>query len=201
MPLTPVPSDMIATIVTSLEMRARPKPRMIPAARFRLARWKTPTAEKYRALFRRIGEPWMWFSRLVMPEAELLDIIHDPAIEIYAVEDLRGIEIGMLELDFRKAGVAEISFFGFVTELTGKGHGGWLMAHALSIGWRKDIERMWVHSCTLDHPGALGFYRRHGFAPFERAIETFADPRLAGILPRDAASHIPLLDQAPATLR
>ena len=107
----------------------------------------------------------------------------------------------MLELDFRRAGVAEISFFGFVTELTGKGHGGWLMAHALSIGWRKDIERMWVHSCTLDHPGALGFYRRHGFAPFERAIETFADPRLAGILPRDAASHIPLLDQAPATLR
>jgi hypothetical protein len=53
---------------------------------------------------------------------------------------------------------------------------------------------MWVHTCTLDHPGALGFYRRNGFAPFARAIETFADPRLLGILPRDAAPHAPLID-------
>ncbi|KKC25410.1 GNAT family N-acetyltransferase [Sphingomonas sp. SRS2] len=194
MPLTHVPPHMIATIVTSLEMRERPKPRMIPAARFRLTRWKEPSPDKYRALFRRVGEPWMWFSRLVMPEADLLAIIHDPAVEIYAVEDMRGIEIGMLELDFRKAGEAEIGFFGFVTELTGKGNGGWLMAQALSIGWRKNVERMWVHTCTLDHPGALSFYRRHGFVPFERAIETFADPRLAGIVPRGAAPHIPVLD-------
>lgn len=193
MPLTPVPAHMIATVVTSLDMRERPRPRMIPQAPFRLARWNTPSGDKYRALFRRVGEPWLWFSRLVMPEPELLRIIHDPAVEIYAVQDLRGIEIGMLELDFRKAGEVEIGFLGLVPELTGKGHGGWLMAQALSIGWRKDITRIWVHSCTLDHPGALGFYRRHGFVPFERAIETFADPRLAGILPREAAPHIPLL--------
>ena len=201
MPLTPVPPHMIATIVTSLEMRERPRPKAMPAAAFRLVRWKQPAAEKYRALFRRVGAPWMWFSRLVMPEAELLAIIHDPAVEIFAVEDARGIEIGLLELDFRKAGEVEIGFFGLVTELTGKGHGNWLMAQALAMGWRKGIERMWVHSCTLDHPGALAFYRRHGFVPFERAVETFADPRLAGILPRDAAPHVPLFDQPPATRR
>lgn len=193
MPLTPVPPEMIATIVTSLEMRDRPKPRMMPHAPLRLVRWKAPSPDKYRALFRRVGEPWMWFSRLVMPEAELLAIIHDPAVEVYAIEDPRGVEIGLLELDFRKAGEAEIGFFGLVPELTGKGHGNWLMAQALSIGWRKDVDRMWVHTCTLDHPGALGFYRRHGFIPFERAVETFADPRLAGIMPREAAPHIPLL--------
>lgn len=192
MPLTPVPPDMIATIVTSLEMRDRPKPRMMPHAPLRLVRWKAPSPDKYRALFRRVGEPWMWFSRLVMPEAELLAIIHDPAVEVYAVEDPRGVEIGLLELDFRKTGEAEIGFFGLVPELTGKGHGNWLMAQALAIGWRKDVERMWVHTCTLDHPGALGFYRRHGFIPFERAVETFADPRLAGIMPRAAAPHVPL---------
>lgn len=196
MPLTPVPPEMIATVVTSLEMRERPKPRMMPHAPLRLVRWKAPSPEKYRALFRRVGEPWMWFSRLVMPEAELLAIIHDAAVEIYAVEDPRGVEIGLLELDFRKASEAEIGFFGLVPELTGKGHGNWLMAQALSIGWRKDVARMWVHTCTLDHPGALGFYRRHGFMPFERAIETFADPRLAGVLRREAAPHIPLLGQA-----
>jgi GNAT superfamily N-acetyltransferase len=192
-PLTSVPAGMVATIVTSLEMRERPKARILPAAPFRLTRWKAPSPEKYRALFRRVGEPWLWFSRLVMADSELIAIIHDPAVEIYAVEDRRGIEIGLLELDFRRAGEAEIGFFGFVPELAGKGHGDWLMAQALTIGWRKEVTRLWVHTCTLDHPGALSFYRRHGFIAIERAVESFADPRLAGILARDAAPHVPLL--------
>jgi GNAT superfamily N-acetyltransferase len=192
---------MVATIVTSLELRERPKARPAPPAPFRLNRWKQPSADKYRALFRRVGEPWLWFSRLVMEEQALLAIIHDPAVEIYAVEDRRGIEIGLLELDFRTAGQTGIGFLGLVPELTGKGHGNWLMAQALGMGWRKDTARMWVHSCTLDHPGALGFYRRHGFVPFERAVETFADPRVAGVLPRDAAPHVPLLDQSEASAR
>lgn len=187
---------MIATVVTSLEMLEKPRPKMIPPAPFRLTRWKEPGLDKYRALFRRIGEPWMWFSRLIMADDDLLAIVHDPAVEIYAVEDKRGIEIGMLELDFRKAGEVEIGFFGFVTELAGKGHGSWLMAQALGLGWRKGIERMWVHTCTLDHPGALSFYRKQGFTPFARAVETFADPRLAGVMPVESAPHIPLLQPA-----
>jgi GNAT superfamily N-acetyltransferase len=184
---------MVATIVTSLEMRERPRLRAAAAAPFRLVRWKTPSPDKYRALFRRVGEPWLWFSRLVMKEPELVAVIHDPAVEIHAVEDRRGIEVGILELDFRKHGEAEIGFLGFVPELAGKGHGGWLMGQALTLGWRRDVRRVWVHSCTLDHPAALPFYRRHGFVPFARAVETFADPRLAGILDRACAPHVPLL--------
>ena len=196
MPLTPVEPHMLATIVTSLEMRTKPRPKMAAPVPFRLTRWKAPSLDKYRALFRRVGEPWIWFSRLVMNDAELAAIVHDDAVEIYAVQDPRGIEVGILELDFRRNGEAEIGFFGLVPELAGKGHGGWLMAQALSLGWRKGIERMWVHTCTLDHPGALSFYRKHGFVPFARAVETFADPRTAGILPVDCAPHIPLLQAA-----
>ena len=88
----------------------------------------------------------------------------------------------------------EIGFFGLVPELAGQGHGRWLMAQAMALGWRAGIERLWVHTCTLDHPGALGFYRKQGFTPFARFVETFADPRLNGHLPREAAPHIPLID-------
>jgi GNAT superfamily N-acetyltransferase len=83
-----------------------------------------------------------------------------------------------------------------VPELAGQGHGRWLMAQALALGWRKDVARLWVHTCTLDHPSALGFYRAQGFTPFEQAVETFADPRLLGILPRDAAPQIPLYERS-----
>src|SRR5690606_34749923 len=119
------------------------------------------------------------FSRLVMPEERLTAIIHDPEVEIHAVIDPRGVEIGLLELDFRVAATCELSFLGLVPELTGQGHGRWLMAQALMRAWRPGVTRVWVHTCTLDHPKALGFYRASGFVPFSRAVETFADPRLS----------------------
>lgn len=193
MSLAVVPPGEVATIVTSLQMLERPKPRPMAVSSLRLDRWREPSPTRYRTLFRRVGEPWLWFSRLVMDEAKLVAIIHDPAVEIYAVTDARGIELGLLELDFRETGQAELSFFGLVPELTGQGEGRWLMGQALALCWRKGIERVWVHTCTLDHPKALGFYRAQGFAPYARAVETFPDPRAIGVLPAEAAPHIPLL--------
>lgn len=193
MGLTPVADDQVATVVTTLEMRARPPLRPLPPSLFRLVRWAQPDAERYRALFTRVGAPWLWFSRLVLADDALLAIARDPAVEVYAVVDRAGVELGMLELDFRRAGEAELSYLGLVPELAGRGHGGWLMAEALTRLWRPSVARAWVNTCTLDHPAALGFYRRHGFVAVRRTVETFSDPRVAGILPRDAAPHVPLL--------
>ena len=193
MGLTPVPDDHVATIVTALEMRKRPRPRPMPQSMLSLAHWRAPDSDKYRALFRRVGAPWLWYSRLVLPEAGLRAILDDPAVEIRAVRDRAGIEVGMLELDFRSAGECVLSYFALVPELIGKGHGRWLMAQTLALAWRTGVERLWVHTCTLDHPAALPFYRKAGFTAFRRTIETFPDPRAHGILPADAAPQLPLL--------
>lgn len=197
MPLTEVPAGEVATVVTSLEMRARPRPRPLPPSELRLARWKVPALPKYRALFRRVGEPWLWFSRLAMRDEEVERIIADSRVEVFAAEDPAGVEVGMLELDFRTPGQCELAYFGLVPELAGRGHGRWMMAHALALAWRPGVERVWVHTCTLDHPSALGFYRAQGFTPYARAVETFPDPRITGLLPRDAAPHVPLLGELP----
>jgi len=196
MGLTAVPPGECAAVVTHLEMCERPKPQPMPPAPAGLAlvRWPEPTLPKYRALFTRVGTPWLWFSRAVMPDDALSAILADPAVEVFAVADRTGIEVGMLELDFRKSPDCEIAYFGVVPELTGRGVGRWLMASALARAWRKDVARIWVHTCTLDHPSALGFYRAQGFVPFKREIETFADPRITGHLPRDAAPQVPLFE-------
>ncbi len=195
MAYSPIPKGHIAAIVTSLEMTERPPLRPMPAGELRLERWEAPALEKYRLLYRRVGEPWLWFSRLVMPDDELATIIHDPDVMIWAVSDRRGIEVGILELDFREAGQCELAFFGLIPALNGKGHGRWLMAMALQAAWaRKGVERLWVHTCTLDAPGALGFYIKSGFRPYQRQLETFPDPRLTGHLPREAAPQIPIIE-------
>jgi GNAT superfamily N-acetyltransferase len=191
--LIPVANDVLATIVTTLEMRRRPPLRPIPGSRFRLVRWERPAIDRYRTLFARVGAPWLWFSRLVMADAALSAILGDPLIQVHAVIDPAGIEVGMVELDFRQPAACEISYFGLVPELAGQGHGRWLMAETLARAWNKGVERVWLHTCTLDHPGALGFYRAQGFVAVKRTIETFPDPRTSGVLPRDAAPQIPLL--------
>lgn len=188
-----IPAGHLAEIVTYLDMRERPKPAPFPSSPLRINHWQTVDFAKYRILFERVGAPWLWYSRLVMDDAALDAIINHPAIRFFAVEDWQGIEIGMIELDFREPGQCEIQFFGLVPELAGAGHGRWLMMQTLALAWQPDVERVHLHTCTLDHPNALAFYRKMGFVPRGRAVETFPDPRLAGILPRDAAPHVPLL--------
>ena len=189
-----VPPGELATVVTSLEMRARPRPAPMPPARLRLQRWPAPDPEKYRTLFRRVGAPWLWYSRLVMADERLAAIIHDPGVQVFAAADPQGIEVGLLELDFRQAGQCELSYFALVPELVGRGNGRWLMAETLARAWAPGVSRLWVHTCTLDHPRALPFYMAAGFVPYARTVETFPDPRLTGLLPREAAPQVPLLE-------
>ena len=188
----PVPDTDIAAVVTFLEMRERPDTD-VPPSTLDLQRIQSPTPERYRALFRLVGAPWLWFSRLTLDDERLAEIITDPKVELYVALDGNGRDVGMLELDFREAGQCELAFVGLIPDLAGLGHGRWLLAEAVSRAWRDGIIRVHVHTCSLDHPAALAAYRRAGFTPYKRAVERFPDPRLTGILPKDCAPQVPLL--------
>ena len=190
-PLEALPDGQLAAVVTYLEMTSPPA-EPVPQGTLRLSRVAQPSPDGYRALFRKIGGPWLWFSRLAMTDTELTAIIADPAVALFEVAAVEAV-VGMLELDFREPGQCEVAFVGLVPELSGQGHGRWLLAEAVHRAWRDGIHRVHVHTCTLDHPAALAAYRRVGFVPVRRAIERFADPRLTGILPPDCAPQVPLL--------
>jgi len=187
-----LPDGELAAVVTYLEMR-RPSEQPVPPSPLSLKRVEVPEPAHYRELFRLIGAPWLWFSRLIIDDAHLAGIIQHPKVELYSVVGEDGVEVGMLELDFREPAECELAFIGLVPELSGKGHGRWLLAEAVRLAWREGIGRVHVHTCSLDHPAALSAYRRAGFTPYKRAIERFPDPRLLGVLPNDSAPQVPLL--------
>lgn len=193
MALTRVAPGEIATIVTTLEMRRRPPARPLPDSPLRLVRWTRPEPDKYRALFARVGAPWLWYSRLTLDDAALGAVIDRAETQVHAVIDRAGIEVGLLEFTHPAADWCALDYFGLVPELTGKGHGRWLMSLALAMMWRPGVTLVRVNTCTLDHPSALNFYRAQRFEAVMRTIETFPDPRAAGLLPRDAAPQIPML--------
>jgi GNAT superfamily N-acetyltransferase len=175
-----VPNDRIAAVVTSLQMFSRPAPRPELAGPWQLQHLPQPDPETYRSVYRLIGDEWVWFSRIVMGDDELTSIIRHPEVEVYALKVGEKIE-GMLELDFRVAGEAELAFFGVGPSLIGGGAARWLMNRAIDLVWQRPVTRFWVHTCTMDHPNAIAFYVRSGFVPFRRQIEIAPDPRLRGL--------------------
>lgn len=190
----PLPPGHLANVVTCLEMTEKPELRPVPGiAGARLERLHAPDTERFRALFRAVGRDNMWFSRLIMDEEKLAAIIGHEDVHCHAlVRD--GQDIGLLELDFREAGQCELSFFGVVPAMVGTGAGRFLMNEALERAWDRPISRFWVHTCTFDHPNALGFYQRSGFRPYQVLVEVHKDPRLTGHLPKDASPGAPLIE-------
>lgn len=105
-----LPKGHIASVVTHLEMRARPEARPDPEGDFAIERIERPDADWYLGLFRRIGSEYLWLGRLEMEHDALLRIIHDPRVEVYRMTR-DGVEAGLLELDFRAGGGMRAGLF------------------------------------------------------------------------------------------
>ncbi|HZV77712.1 MAG TPA: GNAT family N-acetyltransferase [Candidatus Babeliales bacterium] len=188
-----VPAGKLANIQTYLEMREKPALRPAPHdPSWRFERLATPDLTRYRALFHCVGDEYLWAGRLLMAEDELSRFLADPRVETYVLVTAGGDE-GLLDLDFRADRECEISLFGVAPSLLGTGAGRWLMNHAIDVAWSHPIERFWLHTCTLDHPSALGFYQRSGFRPYARKVEVYDDPRYLGLTRADAAARVPIL--------
>ncbi|WP_062209011.1 N-acetyltransferase [Aureimonas sp. AU12] len=191
---TTIPRGKISAIATTLEMRTMPVLRAEPASLMGevvdLGRVRPP---EYLDLYRRVGADHLWFSRLYMDEAALAAILDAPGTQVHAYR-AGGRDEGILELDFSDPGACEIKYFGVTAAMQGTGAARRLMNHAIGTAFGRGVERLWLHTNTIDHPKALDFYRRTGFTPIGQEIEIADDPRLRGVLPRDAAPQVPIFE-------
>jgi GNAT superfamily N-acetyltransferase len=191
---TGVPAGKIASVVTHLEMCQPPAAATTPLpAGLAIRRATAIPPSEYRALFRAVGEPWLWFSRLCLSDEDLRAVLDDPRVETFVLA--RGTTAsGLLELDCRRDPDVEIGFLGVTPDLVGTGAGRALLGFALERAWSRPTRRVVLHTCTLDHPRALAFYLSAGFRPYRREVEVADDPRLTGVLPRAAAPHVPIIE-------
>ncbi len=187
-----VPAGKLAMVVTHLEMLARPALRDVALPGDVTFRQVTPTAGWYRDIFGRVGADWLWYGRLKLSDAALCAIIEDPKVQVFTLTR-DGKDEALLELDFREDGACELAYFGLTSALIGSGAGRYLMNEAITRAWAPGITRFHVHTCSLDSPQALEFYRRSGFSAYKRQIEIDDDPRLIDVLPKDTATGIPII--------
>lgn len=184
----------IAAVATTLEMRERPalrpEPAGVPGAVVALP---GVGVDAYLALYRHVGADHLWFSRLYMDRADLAALLRHPATRVHAYR-VEGRDEGILELDFHTPGECEIKYFGVSPALQGTGAARRLMNHAIASAFDRGVSRLWLHTNTIDHPRAMDFYRRSSFRPVRQEVEIADDPRLRGVLPREAAPHVPIFE-------
>jgi len=172
--------------VTYLEMTAKPvrPPTPVPAAKLALMRAERCTVSFYRYLYDVVGEPWLWYERRLWSDARVAELLARPDIEVYVLYAW-GTPAGYFELVRAAGGDTELAYFGLVPVFIGRGFGAWFLNSAIDTAWLGATRRVWVHTCTFDHPRALGLYQRCGFKVYERRAVSFDDPRATGVLPRD----------------
>lgn len=168
---------MSATIditITKLEMRSRPpglRPHLPHAhdnGRVMLLKAKKPPVHFYRYLYETVGKAYTWVERRRMTDEALAAIVQHDEVEIYVLY-CDGAPAGYFELDFRLKPDAELSYFGLLPDFIGRGLGIYLLGAAIDTAWSKPIERLCVHTNTLDHPRALPNYQKMGFVPYAQA--------------------------------
>ncbi len=194
---TDLPPGKIASVVTYLEMRTRPRTETeaLPAG-LSLRRVTQPDLKWYRDLFRKVGAEWLWYGRLALSDEQLREVLWASHTDVFALSESdknSNEDKGLLELNCAEPNEVEIAYFGITSDLIGKGAGRFLLHRALEEAWSHNPTRVWLHTCNLDHPRALEFYRKAGFVPYKFSIEVSDDPRLIGLLPMDAGPQVPIL--------
>ncbi len=170
---------IVEVVVTHLQMRSNRSGALAPAPdRVRVIHARPPGVRFYRYLYDAVGAPWHWYDRKRRSDAALAAVVDHPQVEVH-VAYRHGVPAGYVELDRRDPGQCEIVYFGLVPEAIGHGFGGWFLRWGIHQAWRDAaLQRLWVHTCSLDHASALPVYQKLGFEPYahERHRQYIAVP-------------------------
>ena len=155
---------MVEVMRTFLELRdpSLLNRKELPTAEARVVRLSPITVDRYRELYRRVGDQWHWRDRLAWSDDHLARNLENPNVHVW--ELLVGDQLGgYFELELQEGPVVEIVYFGLTPECIGKGFGGAMLTKAVEEGFALGATRVWLHTCTLDSPMALPNYKARGF--------------------------------------
>jgi GNAT superfamily N-acetyltransferase len=143
-----------------------------PALDVAIEHVQEPTATFYRELYDRVGRPWLWYERRLLPDAALEALLRRRDHELHVARH-DGELVGYFEL-----GGDELVFFGLTLDYIGQRIGPWLLDRAVERAFARGVSRLALNTNTLDHPRALDTYRRAGFRAVRSEPAELRDPRV-----------------------
>lgn len=159
--------------------------RALDATTCQIAKVTPPSPELSRFFYTAVGGDWLWVDRLPWTYQQWLNDVGRPNRETWILS-ARGIPAGYYELELAPESGVEIVYFGLLPASVGKGLGGAMLTHALHRGWdwlestpsttpsstsSTTARRVWLHTCSLDHPAALANYQARGLVLYKTEVE------------------------------
>lgn len=185
-------SIMTKVVIYYLEMtdraNLRPSSRTHPEAKIEQA--QLPIPEFNRFLYSAVGGEWHWHERLSWTYAQWMNWLSRDAQETW-VAYVRGTPAGYVELERQPTtGSVEICYFGLLSQFIGQGLGGQLLTFGIQRAWELGEKRVWVHTCSLDHPSALKNYQARG-------LKLYKEEEKWVLLPQETPGPWPNAQRAP----
>ena len=127
-----------------------------------------PDFQLNKFFYKQVGKKHRWIDRLSWTDEKWINFISNKNLETYVISESDDL-IGFFELLYNPdLNETEISYFGLLEEYIGKGIGGYALSEAIKKSFEKNIKRVWLHTCTLDHPNALKNYIARGMKVFRK---------------------------------
>ena len=120
--------------------------------------------------YKNIGKNHRWVDRLIWAESKWIDYVSDKKVKTYVFKYKNDLA-GFFELIFHsEKKEVEIAYFGLLEEYQNKKLGSYLLHEAIKRSFIKNINRVWVHTCSLDHKNALNNYISRGMKVYKTEI-------------------------------
>jgi GNAT superfamily N-acetyltransferase len=143
-------------------LRAKPMPEGLD-----ISMVTEPGFEVNRDFYRDVGAKWNWTDRLVWSDQQWGDYVNRAELQTWVVS-VDGKRAGYFELEFQAPGDVELIYFGLLEEFINCGFGGAMLSCAIEKAWLfENVNRVWVHTCSDDHPAALNNYLSRGFEQYD----------------------------------
>lgn len=140
----------------------RPVPAPVPEPKIEQLDPCTP--EMFRYLYAEVGREFRWTDRLAWTDDQVRGHLDDPRNSVWLMS-WESTPAGYFELRKHDDDSVEIAYFGLLPNFIGRGWGKHLLTCAVRAAWGLAPGRVWLHTCTLDHPAALPNYLKRGFRP------------------------------------
>ena len=112
--------------------------------------------------YKNIGKKHKWVDRLIWTEDQWIKYVSNKNVKTFVLKNKKDL-VGFFELIIHsEKKEVEIAYFGILEEYQNKKLGSYLLSQAIKISFKKNINRVWVHTCSLDHQNALNNYISRG---------------------------------------
>ena len=120
--------------------------------------------------YKNIGKKHKWVDRLIWDEQRWIDYVSSEKVKTYVLKNKDDL-VGFFELIFHyEKNEVEIAYFGILEEYQNKKLGSYLLSEAIKKSFGNNVNRVWVHTCSLDHKNALNNYVSRGMKIFKTEI-------------------------------